>query len=83
MAINAPAAVVWQHIIRVAPIRAADLGPSLLDDLGFPRPVAATLTREGVGGGRHATFERDVEFIETVDEWQPSTAARRRLSAGG
>lgn len=76
VAINAPAAVVWQHLIRVAPIRAADLGPSLLDDLGFPRPVAATLTREGVGGVRHATFERGVEFIETVDEWQP----RRRLS---
>lgn len=69
--INAPAAVVWQHIIRVAPIQAADLGPSLIDDIGFPRPVEATLTREGVGGVRHATFERGVEFIETVDEWQP------------
>ncbi len=69
--INAPAAVVWQHIIRVAPIQATDLGPSLIDNIGFPRPVAATLTREGVGGVRHATFERGVEFIETVDEWQP------------
>ncbi|MDJ0366815.1 hypothetical protein QMK33_16800 [Hymenobacter sp. H14-R3] len=67
--INAPAAVVWQHIIRVAPIRAADLGHSLIDDIGFPRPIEATLTREGVGGVRHATFERGVEFIETVDEW--------------
>lgn len=74
--IAAPAPVVWQHIIRVAPIRAAELGPSLLDDIGFPRPVAATLTREGVGGVRHATFERGVEFIETVDDWQPL----RRLS---
>jgi hypothetical protein len=69
--IQAPAAVVWQHIIRVAPIRAADLGTSLLDGMGFPRPVEATLTREGVGGVRHATFERGVEFIETVDDWQP------------
>ena len=69
--INAPAAVVWQHIIRVAPIRAADLGPSIIDDIGFPRPVEATLSHEGVGGVRHATFERGVEFIETVDEWQP------------
>ncbi len=69
--INAPAAVVWQHIIRVAPIRAADLGHSFIDDMGFPRPVEATLTREGVGGVRHATFERGVEFIETVDDWQP------------
>lgn len=74
--IAAPAAVVWQHIIRVAPIGAADLGHSLIDDIGFPRPIEATLTREGVGGVRHATFERGVEFIETVDDWQPL----RRLS---
>lgn len=74
--IAAPAPVVWQHIIRVAPIEAAELGPSVIDAIGFPRPVAATLTREGVGGVRHATFERGVEFIETVDDWQPL----RRLS---
>lgn len=74
--IQAPAEVVWQHIIRVAPIGAAELGPSLMDDIGFPRPIEATLTHEGVGGVRHATFERGVEFIETVDEWQPL----RRLS---
>lgn len=74
--IDAPAAVVWQHIVRVAPIGAADLRPSLIDDIGFPRPIEATLTHEGVGGVRHATFERGVEFIETVDDWQP----RRRLS---
>ena len=69
--INAPAAVVWQHIIRVAPIQAQDLGHSVIDDIGFPRPVEATLTHEGEGGVRHATFERGVEFIETVDEWVP------------
>jgi hypothetical protein len=69
--IDAPAEVVWQHIIRVAPIPARDLGHSLIDDIGFPRPVEATLTHEGVGGVRHATFERGVEFIETVDDWQP------------
>ncbi|GAB3739481.1 hypothetical protein GCM10027594_19660 [Hymenobacter agri] len=74
--INAPAAVVWQHIIRVAPIPAQQLGHSVIDDIGFPRPVEATLTHEGVGGVRHATFERGVEFIETVDEWVP----RQRLS---
>ena len=74
--ITAPAAVVWQHIIRVAPIPATALGHSVIDDIGFPRPVEATLTHEGVGGVRHATFERGVEFIETVDEWVP----QQRLS---
>ena len=74
--IAAPAPVVWQHIIRVAPIEPRALGHSPIDVLGFPRPVEATLSHEGVGGVRHATFERGVEFIETVDEWQPL----RRLS---
>ncbi|AHJ99295.1 SRPBCC family protein [Hymenobacter swuensis] len=74
--IQAPAAVVWQHIIRVPAIQAHDLGASLVDDIGFPRPVEATLSHEGVGGVRRATFERGVEFIETVDLWEP----RRRLS---
>lgn len=69
--IAAPAAVVWQHIIRVPPIQAQDLSPSLVDKIGFPRPIEATLTREGIGGVRHATFERGVEFIETVDAWEP------------
>ncbi|WBA41637.1 hypothetical protein [Hymenobacter canadensis] len=74
--IQAPAAVVWQHIIRVPAIQAHDLGPSLVDNIGFPRPVEATLSHEGVGGVRRATFERGVEFLETVDVWEP----RRRLS---
>ncbi|PJJ54548.1 SRPBCC family protein [Hymenobacter chitinivorans] len=74
--INAPAEAVWHNIIRVPAISAQDLGPSLVDKIGFPRPVEATLSFEGVGGVRHATFERGVEFIETVDVWEP----RRRIS---
>lgn len=69
--INAPVEAVWHNIIRVRPISAQDLGPGLVDKIGFPRPVEATLSFEGVGGVRHATFERGVEFIETVDVWEP------------
>ena len=69
--IAAPIDVVWQNIIRVRPIEATDLGSSLIDNIGFPRPVEATLTHEGIGGVRYATFERGVEFIETVDVWEP------------
>ncbi|MBT2556202.1 hypothetical protein J7E24_00235 [Hymenobacter sp. ISL-91] len=74
--IAAPAEVVWKHIVRVPPITAQDLGPSLVDRLGFPRPVEATLSHEGVGGVRRATFERGVEFLETIDVWEP----QRRIS---
>ncbi|OWP64947.1 hypothetical protein CDA63_00900 [Hymenobacter amundsenii] len=74
--IAAPAAVVWRHIVRVPPITAQDLGPSPVDRLGFPRPIEATLSHEGVGGVRRATFERGVEFMETIDVWEP----QRRIS---
>lgn len=39
--------------------------------MGFPNPVEATLSKEGVGGVRNATFEGGVLFIETVDTWEP------------
>lgn len=69
--IAAPAAAVWQQIIRVPAIQPAELGRSPIDWLGFPRPVEATLSHEGVGGVRHATFEGGVLFVETVDRWEP------------
>ena len=71
VAIAAPPAAVWEQIIRVPAIQPRELGASPVDWLGFPRPVAATLSHEGVGGVRHATFERGVLFVETVDRWEP------------
>jgi hypothetical protein len=44
--------------------------------IGFPLPVEATLSREGVGGVRHASFEGGVVFTETVTAWEPG----RRLA---
>jgi len=72
--IDAPAEVVWQQIIRVPAIREPLHG--FFYRMGFPKPVEATLSREGVGGVRHAKFERGLVFIETVDVWEPS----KRLS---
>ncbi len=76
IAIHAPAAIVWQNIERVKPIQAAEMPDSWAQRIGFPRPVEATLSYEGVGGVRHATFERGLLFIETVNAWEPD----RRLS---
>ena len=43
----------------------------------FPNSsVEATLSHEGVGGVRHASFDGGVLFIETIDLWQP----QRRLA---
>lgn len=74
--IRADAAEVWRHITRVPPIRPEEYRTTFIHRIGFPRPIQATLSYEGVGGVREASFERGVLFRETVTEWVP----RRRLS---
>jgi hypothetical protein len=44
--------------------------------LGFPKPVAATLSRLGVGGVRRATFEGGVVFLESITDWEPERLLR-------
>ena len=53
---------------RIAP---EELPFSWSHRIGFPSPLEATLSFEGVGGVRHATFEGGVLFIENVDTWEP------------
>jgi hypothetical protein len=62
---------VWRNIERVPRIRPAELRPSWSHRIGFPNPVEATLSHEGTGGVRHATFEGGILFVETVDLWEP------------
>lgn len=69
--IDAPPATVWRHIIRVPAFRPEEHRVAFSHVIGFPRPVEATLSHEGVGGVRHATFERGVLFVETVTTWEP------------
>jgi len=69
--IAAPPEVVWRNIERVPRISPEELAPSWSRRIGFPSPVEATLSYEGAGGVRHATFEGGVLFIETVDVWEP------------
>jgi uncharacterized protein YndB with AHSA1/START domain len=69
--IHAPTETVWRNVARVSAIAPSELRPSWAHAIGFPRPVEATLSFEGVGGVRHATFEHGLLFIETVTEWQP------------
>jgi hypothetical protein len=70
--IHAPASVVWDNIKTVPAIAPSELRPNWTHRIGFPRPIKATLSYEGVGGIRHATFERGVLFIETVTAWEPN-----------
>jgi hypothetical protein len=71
--IHASQEVVWKNIERVPRIAPQELSFSWTHRIGFPSPVEATLSFEGVGGVRHATFERGVLFIENVDIWEPES----------
>ena len=66
--IKAPAHRVWQKIVRVEKI--TEPQPSIFFSLGFPRPVEAILSGDGVGQTRLATFERGLQFVETVTVWR-------------
>lgn len=69
--IRADAATVWRNIARVPAIRPEEQTVSMAHRIGFPKPLEATLSHEGVGGVRHASFERGVVFVETVTVWEP------------
>jgi len=79
--INASPLVVWQNIERVRAIQPHENRPSLFHSIGFPRPIEATLSHEGVGGIRHATFEGGVLFVETVTRWEPERELTFNISA--
>jgi hypothetical protein len=67
--IDAQPADVWPHIARVEAIKQHPQSFFFL--VGFPRPIEATLSHEGVGGVRHASFERGLVFVETITHWDP------------
>jgi uncharacterized protein YndB with AHSA1/START domain len=70
--IHAPPSTVWKNIERVPTIARSELRPSWANLIGFPRPVAATLSHEGIGGVRNASFERGLNFTETITQWIPN-----------
>jgi len=69
--IQADPETVWRHIERVAPIQPDEETYSWTQSIGFPRPIEATLSKEGVGGVRHARFAGGLLFVETVTAWEP------------
>lgn len=74
--VRAAPSVVWREIKSVRAIAVSELSLRVSHVIGLPRPIEATLSRDGVGGVRMATFERGLTFRETVTDWQPE----RRLS---
>lgn len=97
--INASPQVIWKKISSVSAIEPSTIPNKWIYSLGFPKPISATLSHEGIGGIRIATFERNVSFFETITEWNypkklsftikadpdfiPHTAFDRHIIVGG
>lgn len=79
--IHAPAGVVWDNIKSVGAISPSELPNSWVTRIGFPKPVAATLSHEGIGGVRNASFTGGLTFTETVDKWIPQSDLRFSIRA--
>jgi hypothetical protein len=79
--IHAPASVVWNNIKSVRQIDPSELPQSWVTRLGFPKPVAATLSHEGIGGVREASFTGGLVFTETVNRWEPGSDLRFSIHA--
>lgn len=69
--IEADAATVWRQVVRVPAIGVDEQRRSFFHAIGIPRPLEATLDRDGVGGLREASFHGGIRFRERVSEWQP------------
>lgn len=61
--------VIWPQITRIPAITEEQTG--FFYRMGFPKPVSASLSHDGVGGVREAKFERGLVFYETVTAWEP------------
>lgn len=79
--IHASPQVVWDNIKDVRAIAPSELKSTWTHAIGFPRPIAATLSHAGVGGVRTATFEHGLTFFETVTDWQPNQRLSFRIKA--
>lgn len=66
--IHSTPGIVWKNIIRVPKITEKQDG--FFYKMGFPKPVEANLSKEGVGGIRNAKFERGLYFTETITKWK-------------
>lgn len=79
--IHAPANVVWDNIKSVQAISESELPNSWVNSIGFPKPIAATLSYEGVGGVRKASFTEGLQFTETVNRWEQDSDLRFSIHA--
>lgn len=81
--VDAPAEVVWDGLVNIRAIDAAEQHWNFTHDLvGVPRPVDARLEGAGVGAVRHLTWARGVNFQEHITEWRPGQSLAWTFEVG-
>ncbi|WP_394854606.1 hypothetical protein [Leptospira ellisii] len=70
---------IWKNIVRIPELEKTEEG--FFYTMGFPRPVEATLSYEGIGGVREAKFEKNLVFYETITEWNPNRRLKFEIKA--
>ncbi|NII25200.1 hypothetical protein HB364_08920 [Pseudoflavitalea sp. X16] len=68
--INAPAAKIWENVIRVKEIREDEYSKGFFHYAGIPRPLFAELNKDTVAATRTGHFEGGLTFRETVTHWE-------------
>jgi hypothetical protein len=62
---------VWSQIVAVPEIQPEEHRFAWFTAVGLPRPVEATVTADGAGAMRSASYANGIRVLEPVDEWQP------------
>ncbi len=69
--IEAPAEAIWPLVEGIPDVQPGEGRWNISQDvIGIPRPLGARLEGSGIGATRHARWDREIQFSETVTEWQ-------------
>lgn len=69
--VDAPVDEVFEELAVIEPISRDEYPSGILNSLGVPRPIEATVDRRGVGGHRIGKFEGGLEFQELITTYAP------------
>ncbi len=68
--INTSSDKIWDNIVEVTQITESEYSPGILNELGIPRPLFATVTKKEAGGIRTGHFKGGLQFREVITDYQ-------------
>lgn len=70
--IYASPSMVWKQLGEVELIQPDEFDVTLTSLIGVPRPVKASMSKDGVGAIRTSEWEKGVLFREVIRSWEPN-----------